>query len=272
MVVDLGAAIARHDAVSTSIVARSGRVVADRIQTFDGSAVPAAVTVALGAPATASVWTFPDGQANEGLVEAFAVYNPSDAPAEVDIEILLDDPDVNGQVDPVPVSVPPLSAVTVVLNDQLRVPPGVAHTTTVRSVNDTPVVAERLIVGSAPAPRKGVSYTLGSPMAATGWLFPVGAATTEVAEFVVLSNPSPDTIARVGFTVLAQGQELEIDDLQDVEVAPGGRAVVDLGQHLNRADLPLVLTATSPVVAERGLYAASGTGFTLTIGIPRGQE
>ncbi len=269
VVIDLGVAIARHDLVSTSVVSRTGRLVVDRLQLFDGTTGPKTAIVSLGAPLLREAWAFPDGQIGEGLAESFVVYNPSDRGAEVDLDIALDEPDVNGQVDPVAVSVSARSAVTVRLNDEQRVPAGVAHTTTVKSVNGTPVVAERLVTSTAPAPRSGVSFTLGSPLAATGWLFSVGAASAEVAEVVVLVNPSSDTIARVSFRYLAQGRAVEIDGLQDVEVPPVGRLTVDLGQHVNRNDLSLVLTASEPVVAERGMYAASGTGFTQSTGTPR---
>jgi hypothetical protein len=268
VVLDLGVAIARHDSVSTAVVTRSGRLVVDRVQLFDGTAVPAAAVVGLGAPEPAPAWAFPDGQTADGLSESFVVYNPTDADAEVDVDITLDQPDVNGEVDPVAVSVAPHAAVTVNLNAEQRVPAGVAHATVVRSVNRTPIVAERVVTSVAPAPRSGVTLMLGSPMAAPQWILPVGSATSDVAEFVVLLNPSGDTTARVNFTALARGQDLAIDGLQSIEVRPGGRVTVDLGAHVNRADLPLLLQSTAPVVAERGMYAASNVGFTQGLGVP----
>ena len=81
-------------------------------------------------------------------------------------------------------------------------------------------------------------------------------------------NPSTDSIAHLRFTALAQGQLLAIDGLQDVEVAPGGRLTVDLGQHVNRPDLPVIVEADLPVVVERGLYAADGGSISLACGIP----
>ncbi len=269
VVLDLQAIIARHESVSTSIVARTGRLVVDRIQLFDGTSTPASATVALGVPEPAEAWSFPDGQAADGVVESFVVYNPTDAPAEVDLDISLEDPAVNGEVDPVAVSIPAGSAVTVRLNDEQRVPLGVSHATTVESLNGVPVVAERQVVSGAPAPRRGVSFTVGSPLAARRWVLGAGAATAAVAEWVVLVNPSAETIATVSFTALAAGQGLAVDGLAGLEVPPGGRVAVEMGRHLNRDALSLLLVASRPIVVERGLFAADGNGFTQSIGIPQ---
>ena len=37
-------------------------------------------------------------------------------------------------------------------------------------------------------------------------------------------------------------------------VEPGRRQAFRMGEHLRRAPLPVVVTSTSPVVAERALY------------------
>jgi hypothetical protein len=249
----------------------SGRVIVDRLQSFDGSDPnhPAGLAATLGAPGPAKVWTFGEGEVTDGLNEVVTLMNPFESVANTQLEIGLDDPSTNGAVDPIAVSVPARGYAQVVMRDQTRVPPNVAHSVTVRSINGVGVVAERVISAAAPAPRHGYAPALGSPLVANRWLFVDGRAVAgQSAEFLIVVNPSVDSIARLRFTAMAQGQLLAIDGLQDVEVAPGGRLTVELGQHVNRPDLPVMVESDVPVVVERGLYAADGNGISLACGIP----
>ncbi|MEY2449442.1 MAG: hypothetical protein QOH79_2918, partial [Acidimicrobiaceae bacterium] len=270
-VLDLSALVPRIEQLAATVISRSGRVIVDRLQSFDGSDPnhPAGLAATLGAPAPAKVWTFAEGEVGEGINEVFTLMNPSEAVANVQLEIGLDNPGTNGAVDPIPVSIPARGFAQVVMRDQTRVPPNVAHSVTVRSSNDVSVVAERYIGATAPAPRHGYAPALGAPLVATRWLFVDGRAVAgQTAEFLIVVNASTDSIAHVRVSALAQGQLLEIDGLQDVEVAPGGRLTIELGQHVNRPDLPVIVEADSPVVVERGLYAAVGNGISLACGIP----
>ena len=269
-VIDVGAAAGRHEQVSTIVRTRSGRLVVDRLQTFDGTdpnhAAGAAATLA--APRPAPVWAFAEGLVGDGLNEVFTVLNPGQDAAEVQLEVVLDNPDVNGVVDPIIVTVPPRAYAQVAMKDQTRVPADVGHSVTVRSTNQVPVIAERVLSAVAPARRLGYGPSLGSPVVATRWVFADGRADATLAEWLVLMNPSADRRVRVKVTALAQGQPLAIDGLQNLELGAGGRLAVELGQHVNRADLTLLVEADGAVVAERGLYAASGPGLSLSRGVP----
>ena len=44
--------------------------------------------------------------------------------------------------------------------------------------------------------------------------------------------------------------------------------VIRLGDKIERDDLPVVITADGPIVAERGLYRIGGGGISQAIGIP----
>jgi hypothetical protein len=210
---------------------------------------------------------FPEGLVLDGLSEVYTVLNPTDTAATVELEIALDNPAANGVVDPIPVDVAAHSSVQVAMRDQTRVPPGIGHAVTVRSTNDVPIVAERVIAAADPAARRGYGPALGSPVTATRWLFADGRADATTAEFVTLYNTS-DRTAHVKFTALAQGQPLAVDGLQAVEVAGGQRVAVELGQHINRGDLTLLVESDVALVAERGLYAAAGPGLSLSLGVP----
>jgi|SRR5581483_3038343 len=270
-IVDVNEQAPRIAQLAAFVVARSGEVVVDRLQSFDGSdpAHPAGAVAMLGAPLPATEWVFPEGAVNEGLTETVTVQNPSDQPSSVQVEVILDDPDTNGVVDPIPLTVQPASYTQVALHQETRVPKGVGHTIVVRTTSGPPVVAERVVTGAAPAPRHGYGPAIGSPLSSTSWLFADGRAMAGTdAEFIVLFNPARDVTAHVSLTALAQGQALAIDGLQQIEVRPGARVALDLGQHVNRADLPVLVNSDAPVVAERGLYAASGPGLSLAAGMP----
>jgi hypothetical protein len=268
-VVEVSGIAGRHEQVSTEVRARSGRLVVDRLQAFDGTdpAHPKGAAATLGAPELASAWTFPEGLVAEGINETYTVLNPSDRPAEVQLEVTLDAPESNGVVDPIKVTVPQRAYVQVAMKDQTRVPRGIGHSVIVRSTNGVAVVPERVITAAAPAARAGYGPALGAPFVATRWLLADGRADATTAEFLVLANPG-DQLARVKVTALAQGQLLAVDGLQDIEVPGGGRVSIELGTHVNRADLSLLVESDRPVVAERGLYAASGPGLSLAVGIP----
>jgi hypothetical protein len=173
---------------------------------------------------------------------------------------------VNGVVDPVALTVPPAGYTQVVMNEEQRLPPGVGHAVTARSVNGVPVVAERRII--ATEPRSGASVTLGSPLVATQWLFGSGDASEFTAEFLVVLNPSTDSIARLEVVALADGRELTIEGLEDIEVPPSGRVVLDINQYISREDLALLVTSTQPVVVERSLYGLQNPGVSLSMGVP----
>src|SRR5207253_1815967 len=77
----VGPRVRRRDLVATTVVARSGRLVASRLQVRGGAPSPG-MTLDLGAPSPASSWYFPDGATGAGIVERFQLYNPSDRESE----------------------------------------------------------------------------------------------------------------------------------------------------------------------------------------------
>ena len=85
-----------------------------------------------------------------------------------------------------------------------------------------------------------------------------------------MSNPGTTSV-NVSVAVLGDGVRRELPKLQDLEIAPGGRAVVRMAEHvtLPAPALSLLVEATQPVVAERLLLAQGGAlGMSITPGIP----
>jgi hypothetical protein len=264
---DLGAVVARHDDVSASVVARRGRVVADRLQIYNGFR-GAGLAVGLGQPQLAQLLFFPSGLSAEGLTERVMIFNPREEPAQLDVEIYLDDPTATGEVEPVAVTVQPQSFFAVELSGEARVPPGMRHSLIVRVHNGVPVAVEQEVFGEDPSPARGVAMSVGSPLLADTWVLAAGESSGSISETLSFFNPSIEHgISRVRVVPL-DGSGQEIPSLADLEVAPGGRLTVTLADHVNSENLALLVEATQPLVVERSLAVTDGRGMSQSLAVP----
>ena len=266
--VDLGDDVTRREEVAATLTARAGRIVADRIVRIDGDP-DRGLTLQSGVTAPQEAWVYPDGRLSETLREEYVVYNPTDELAEVEIQFFLDEPEVNGIPESIDLTLPPGAHQVVDVNADGRVPARVSHTGVVRSANGVPVVAERLIFASGEE-RRGISVTTGSPVESQQWSFAAGAVTDVSDEWLVIVNLDPQILTEVDVTALTGGQEVPVSELQDVEIGPGERLAIRVGERIgNREQLPLVVTSSEPVVVERGLYkVGDDRGISNSVGIP----
>ena len=269
--------VQRRAHVSSQVHVGSGRLVVDRIQTFDGTN-PAleGITLSLGAPELAEVWVFPAGLLGEGATEQAVVFNPSDEVAEIEVEARLDHPEKNGVPEPFEATVAPHGYQIVDLHEPdlevteatpRRVPDRVNHSIIVRSLNGVPIAAEKVLTRSEPQDNLGVSSTLGAPLAAPTWILAAGGVSEERREVVSVFNPT-DGPVRFSISTLDDGRALAIESLQDLEIEAGGFATIHVHDHVDLESLPLVIKATGPVAVERGLFRVDGRGISLSMGIP----
>lgn len=267
---DVTDVVTLREELFTRVVARSGRVIVDQIQTADGSeGGPRGLSVTLGAPDVAPVWVFPDGIGAAGYGERIVVANPSEEIAEVDVQVLLDDPERNGVAEPFEVSVGAESYEVVDVFADGRVPVGVAHQIVVRARNGVGIVAERVVTGGEDAAQPGLSYTIGSPSVATRWLVPVGSVTGASGAAVIVANPSATETATVVLRVVREGRVEVVQGLEALAIAPGGRRVVDLGADaLGLGPLALEVGSDRPVVAESRFGFAEGDDFAYLVAVP----
>lgn len=261
---NIGEQVLRRRAVSATIRARTGRIAAARIQTYNGEENRRGLTLVPATPSVGDTWYFPEGYLTDGMVERFQLYNPSRREARVTMALTLE----QGAAEPFEIVVPPQGRYTVNLNDETRVPKNVGHAVTITVDRGEGVVVERSIDAARPAPRQGLASTMGGRTTARRWAFPAGLANRGVDEWVVVQNPGGRDVT-VRFTALASGQPLAIDQLQAVPVPAGGRLAVRLGDFVERDDLGLLVTASGgTIVAERGIYRVGRLGMSLTNGIP----
>lgn len=265
--------VTRKAQVSAQVRVRGGRLVVDRIQLLDGTDGRRGMTIGLGQPASAETWVFPAGETGEGLFEQIVVFNPSDEVAEVEVEVRMDEVDDElGPPEPFALTVPPGRYSLVDLQNEERIPAEVGHAIIVRSLNGVPITAERVNAASDPADNEGVSAMTGAPFGGPTWYFAAGGPSTEEDrdQILVVFNLSDEEEVTYDLTGFDGGQTIAIQGQQDQAIAPGGRVVIRLGDHIDRDELALVVSASGPIVAERGLHRIGGLGLSQSLGIPAG--
>jgi hypothetical protein len=257
--VNVGDHVRRRDHVAVSVTARRGRIVVGRAQ--QRTQPRPAIFLGLAAPAPRRFWDFPDGLTSEAVAERFHLYNPSAKAATVQLALTLD----QGAAEPFDLKVPAGERLTFDPGAESRVPKGVGHAATVRS--DVPIVVERSLDYVPPAPRLGLSNTLGATTTATHWLLPQGGATDALEEWVIVHNLGRRAI-RVSLTAVTGGRRVALEGLTDVLIPAGQRRSFRLIDSVVRPDLPLAVDATRPVVVERVLARVGRSGVSHSMAIP----
>jgi hypothetical protein len=261
--INVGEFVQRRESVSATVVARTGRLVVSRVQSFDGTGARKGVSVGLGAAAPGATWYFPEGLVADGLNERYLVYNPGPTEAVVELSLALD----TGEAEPLRLTIPRESRLAVNASEESRIPKDVPHSVTVRSLEGPAVVAERTVDGVAPSARTGLSIALGARLPALRWATAAGTADDNNDHWVVVQNPG-DQPARVTLSLLADGSTVPVGTFTSVEVAPGQRRALRVNDSLRRTTVPLLLTSTREVVVERATYRLRAPGLGISAAIP----
>lgn len=271
-VVKVGDTVTDRTAVAATVRARTGLVVVDRIQTFDGQGDPlpggldgATPVVPEGLASTAAVplradrWIFPSARVSDGVRSQIAIYNPSAKPAEIDVAVGFADPKRNGTVEPLQITVPAREQALVELATIPGVLPDVDLWVDVRSLQGVPVVAERLAYFADPAPRTGLGISAGSPQAATGWLVTQGGPTRLRSATVQVANPGAAD-AHLTVEQLVGGDRVRVGRGR-VTVPAGDRRSLALGDA--GAAATIIVTSDRPVVVASSLSLDAGAGLSI---------
>lgn len=261
-VVDLGEHVRRREVTATTVAARNGRLVVDRVQAFDGSEGRSGLTVTAGAPTVAPEWHFPDGRHGDERAQRWHLYNPGEEEAIVLIEVVPADGDVP---EPIERTVPAGAQVVVEAAELPGVPADTWYHSTVRTINDVEVVAE-LELDSRTDGLRGWSSTLGAPVSARRWLLPGGQAEEGTSRTLVVSNPSARTV-RMNAVLLAGGNVVDVPEGRGVELRPAQRVALSL-DAVDRAAIPILVEASGDVVVERRVVGSGGEGVSIAVGIP----
>ena len=283
--VDLTEIVPVRERISTTIKTRSGRLIADRIQTLTGVDGTVALDVSAGAPNPATSWYFADGRADAETLERVSIYNPSDDTASVEVEVQQPRVTQELSIEPFELQIAAQSYAEIVVNQESRIALPIRHSTIVRSLNEVPIVAERVqlsgtVVASglavvdeqstttttsaagdtanpgAPivALPPGLTATMGSPVVATRWVLPNAARPDVSAAKAVMANVSADQPVTVRVQAYAAGQPVtlpsiaapfELDARQQVEIP-----LVEADPAVPAAPLVLVFESTAPIVVD----------------------
>lgn len=255
--------VQRRESVSVSLVARTGRLVVGRFQVFDGSIGRKGISVSLGAAALGPLWYLPEGLVADGQSERFLIYNPGREEAQVELDLALE----TGDAEPLRLTVPRESRLTVVAADESRIPKGVPHAVTVRRLEGPEVVVERAIDGAAPSARTGLAITLGARLPAKRWVTAAGSSDDTTDQWIVVLNPGTRP-ATVSLNLLADGSPVLVGNLSGIEVKAGARKAFHINDSLKRAATPILITSTEAVVVERDLYRVKSAGLSMSAGVP----
>ena len=274
VVEDIGDQVTRRNHVSVSVVARSGRLVVNRMLDLDGSEGPQGLEVSAGAPVPATTWYFPDGVVAEGVRETFVVYNPGDTAAEIDLYIEPDEPEVFGAIEPFGLTIPPEGYQEVAVQDEERIGTALAaaeggesvmrHGARVVSVNDVPVVVERIIEGDDTTDRPGFDLMFGAPLLMESAV--IAASSTD--QSIVVANPSGSTPVRVTFRSVDGGALGESPTATELEVSPAGRLVVTWEELGLGPDQAVLVEADGPVSIERRIVIGDPSDSSGAIAVP----
>ncbi len=233
---------------STQITSTRGRVVAAMMQSYDGSEELEGLSLSPGAPRPSETWFFPSGLTGEGRRETYVVMNPNDVEAQVDVTVALDDPEENGAVPPVELTVPRRGFAVIGSGDDAwgRVPDGVGHSVSVRSRNGVGVVASELVARGGDDPGPGFASAVGSPIGATEWVVPV-IDMPDASGVVASLNPSPLTRSRVTGVGVGAG---ELEELAVAELAEGGRVVTRFDEEVGATPAGALIRSETPTVVS----------------------
>lgn len=274
--------------LATKVTARTGRIVVDRVQTYDGTgdtvtgtgADPVATDAPTGLAATAAIgttatrWFFPAGINSPGTRTQLAVYNPGTRAAEVDVTVTYEEPDLLAEVEPIALTVRGGDQQLVDLTDVAGIVVGAAYIIDVRSIQGVPVVAEQLVFGAVPvaapgppaeaepaAAVSGFAVVAGSPVAAGQWFLASRGARNPS---VVVANPGARSVT-VTVEQVVEGGRSKVE-AATVEIPAGDRRVLDLREAaLNPA---LLVRADGPVVVSHSLVANEGDGIAQALATP----
>jgi len=259
--IDLGAqGIAeRRDQFTAVVHSRSGRVIAEVAQSFDGSLGPKGLQLSFGVPAPQRDWAFAGGFTGAGAAEHVIVQNPGDQRASVLVQVTPYGGATNPP-EPLDVTVEAHRYAVVDLSAETRVPGVGYHSIQVES--NQPVVVARTTTLSGPpdaaadpavpvrpALSRGVAISTGTPVAARAWTVPAIDAGADPSPVVMVHNPGVG-IAKVTMSSVSAGATTDVADASGIEVAPGDSVAVPLPAG-GGAETTIQVRSTEPVVVER---------------------
>ncbi|MFZ4668690.1 MAG: DUF5719 family protein [Microthrixaceae bacterium] len=285
-VVDLGAVVQRRDLFAVVVRARSGRLIAETTQTFDGSTGVVGLRMNVGMATESPRWVLPGGFTGQGVAESLVVVNPTDQRISAEVRVI---PFAGASTAPEPIvlDLPALRYAVVDLSAESRVPPVGYHAISV-ATDGAPVVVARLnsVTGppaAAPAPAdgapatavrpavtSGVAISTGSPVMAGDWLVPAIDAGANPAPVVFVHNPS-STAAQISTVPVDPdlGADAVAAATSTIEVAAGDSVALTVPPSTRPGtSVGLRITSMTPIVVERLVTYPTENELAMGLAVP----
>ncbi len=266
-VIEIGEVVAASETVTTFVRARSGRVVVEGIQSFDGSVDPLGLGVISGVPAPAETWTFPGISPAIGPAR-LVVVNPGETLIRADVEVY----PAGGErfVEPFELTLRPGQHGIVDLLDEGRLAGIDAFTLVVRSfdgprivagMEQRPTVAEPdpldAFVDPVEAPTTGFAASAGQAVASTELFTTIDLAEDDTRSALHIYNPAPDSFVTIEAVIATGGASRAVD----LEVGPLRTLRVAL-RDIATGTYALQLRASAPIVAAREITGLSSRSWS----------
>lgn len=260
--------VAAADSITSFVRARSGRVVVESIQSFDGSSVPLGLSVLSGAPAPARAWTFAGVTPAAGPAR-LTVVNPSEVEVRVNVEVY----PAGGErfVEPFEVVLQPGQRDVVELESSGRLAEISSFSIVARSLDDVEIVAgveqRPAVIEPDPladiveeievdAPSTGFAASIGQAMPARRLFTTVDIGEEDERSALHIFNPASDTIVLVTARIAIDGAT------RDVQLEVGEQRTIRIPlNELATGRYSLELLAGEPIVATREITGLSSRSW-----------
>jgi hypothetical protein len=294
-VIELGDEVQRRELFSLSLELRTGRVIAETVQSFDDDDTATGIRMQLGVPAPRSRWGFADGFTDPGVDELLVVHNPGEQQAAVVVQVTPADAAASPP-EPFELIVPGRRYGVIDLSGEARVPGVGHHSIQVETSAETPVVVARLIgitdeladtaedgdvveegeedTGESAAeddviPRPdvggGVSIGTGSALVSDRWIVPQVSLGGGQDPALVVLNPtrSPLRVTAESFGATAETV------LDEVEVPAGGMVIRPLRDlEAGSGEIGIRIRADGPILVERIVTMVRVNDLSVGLAVP----
>jgi hypothetical protein len=263
--IEVGDFVAAAETVSSFVAARSGRVVVEAIQSFDGTAEPIGLGLVSGVPAPAETWTFAGVSPATGPAR-LVVVNPGESIVRADVEIY--PAGAERFIEPLELTLRSGQHSVVDLLADGRLEGISAFSIVVRSFDgprivagieqrppepDTGPLADLIEVET---PTTGFAVSAGQTVAADRVYTTVDIDAGDSRSAVHVYNPSADSFATLDASIVTGGASRSVA----LEVGPQRTLRVPLAE-LSTGRFALILDSSSPIVGAREITGLSSRSW-----------
>jgi hypothetical protein len=255
--------------VATTVVTRTGRLVAGELQLFSGSTTGMALVP--GSPRAQQEWAVPQSQELAGGASALDVFNPGPTTQEVTVQARLG----SGPLAPFRSRVGPDTTWVLSTGAQTRIPKNDPYAAVVSARGGSGVVVGRFVAapGAAPAPQEGLATAVDSLSATADsrrWVVPSPGSAAQPAwpgaapVHLALTNVS----TRRASYVIKVMQRSGLRTIASGSLRPSTSFSLS-GATLTRAGLhPLLVTASAALAVSEDVGPSATYGVVTMPGIP----